>query len=394
MPPPPPPPPTKRIMIVAGEMSGDQHAACLIRAARAAGLHAHFYGIGGDALRAEGVQLLFHVRDMAVLGFAEVLAKFRTLHTAFNHLAHLLRTQPPDALLLVDYPGFNLRLAKIAKNARIPVWYYICPQVWAWNRSRIPKMARLIDHLLVIFPFEPAVFQHTSLPVTFVGHPLVESVRISLAAPPQENGPAVAILPGSRRQEITRILPLQLAAAQELRRRAAAPHAPSPIPHFFLAAASREAADIIRPILENSLPKKDRHAYTLLHNQTRNILRQASAAMVCSGTATIETALCHCPMIIVYRAAWPTYFLGRLLIRVPCLGMVNLVAGHTVCPEFIQHHATPSAMANALAPLLSPTPARQAQLQALSLVARALEGSTSAVPPGPLLLRLAHSFSH
>ena len=386
---------TRRIMIVAGEMSGDQHAARLVRAARAEGLRARFYGIGGDALRAEGVETLVDAREMAVLGFSEVIAKYRTLKRAFDLLANLLRTDPPDALLLVDYPGFNLRLAKIAKAARVPVWYYISPQVWAWNRARIPRMARLIDHLLVIFPFEPAVFASTPLPVTFVGHPLVESVRKTLAAPPADlpwpgaGGPRVAILPGSRRQEIARILPLQLAAAQHLLRHPDPSRPGDPPPRFLVAAATEEAVPAIQALLDRHVPPEFRPAFAVLPRRMREIARQADAAMVCSGTATVETALCRCPMIVVYRAAWPTYFLGRLLIRVKWLGMVNLVAGRTVCPEFIQRDATPAAMAAALRPLLTPTPARQAQLDALDAVAAALAGDGSATPPGRVVARLA-----
>ena len=207
----------KRLMIVAGEVSGDQHAARLVRDLRAARGDVEIFGIGGDALRREGVRTLVDARDMAVLGFFEVLARYPFFRRVFNQMTALLSAEKPDALLLVDYPGFNLRLAAKAHELGIPVLYYISPQVWAWHKSRIPKMAKILDLLMVIFPFEVEVFKDTGLKTVFVGHPLVESVRRTLAHPspdlPWPPGKRrVALLPGSRRQEIQRILPAMLAA--------------------------------------------------------------------------------------------------------------------------------------------------------------------------------------
>ncbi len=361
----------KRLMIVAGEVSGDQHAARLVRDLRAARGDVEIFGIGGDALRREGVRTLVDARDMAVLGFFEVLARYPFFRRVFNQMTALLSAEKPDALLLVDYPGFNLRLAAKAHELGIPVLYYISPQVWAWHKSRIPKMAKILDLLMVIFPFEVEVFKDTGLKTVFVGHPLVESVRRTLAHPspdlPWPPGKRrVALLPGSRRQEIQRILPAMLAAARELRRR-------DPDTCFLIPAASSEMAHLIEA-QRAALPEEERRTIGVVTGQMREVARQARAAMVCSGTATMETALLRCPMIVVYRTATLTYWLGRHLIQVKWLGMVNLVANRTLCPEFIQNDATPAAMADALGPLMEDTPARQAQLTGMEEVAQALEG--------------------
>ena len=362
----------KRVMIVAGEMSGDQHAARLVRGLRAVRGDVEWFGIGGDALRREGVRTVVDAHDMAVVGFFEVLARLSFFRRVFRQMVALLDAEKPDALLLVDYPGFNLRLAAQAHARGIPVLYYVSPQVWAWHRSRIPKMARMLDLLMVIFPFEVDVFKGTGLRTVFVGHPLVDSVRRTLAAPSPElpwpaGGRRIAILPGSRQQEIQRVLPPMLAAARELRRR-------EPATVFLIPAASAEIAALIEAQLAGR-PAAERAAVAVVTGQMREVVRQARAAMVCSGTATVETALLKCPLIVVYRTARLTYWFGRMIIRVPWLGMVNLIANRTLCPEFIQDAATPAAMADALESLLEDTPARQAQLAGLEEVARALEGA-------------------
>ena len=372
----------KKVMIVAGEVSGDQHAARLVRDLRAVRGDVEFFGIGGDALRREGVRTAVDARVMAVVGFFEVLARYPFFRRVFRQATEMLSAEKPDALLLVDYPGFNLRLAAKAHALGIPVLYYVSPQVWAWHRSRIPKMAKILDLLMVIFPFEVDVFAGTGLATVFVGHPLVESVRRTLAAPsPELPWPAgarrVAILPGSRRQEIRKVLPPMLAAARELRRR-------DPATSFLIPAANEEIAALIAAQLA-ALPPEERAAIGMATGQMRAAVRQARAAMVCSGTATVETALLKCPMIVVYRTAALTYWFGRLIIRVPWLGMVNLIANRTLCPEFIQGAARPAAMADALEPLIADSPARRAQLAGLEEVAFQLEGEGQIKSAGRLV---------
>jgi lipid-A-disaccharide synthase len=372
----------KRVMIVAGEQSGDQHAARLVRDLRAARGDVEIFGIGGDALRREGVRTVVDSQEMAVVGFFEVLARYPFFRRVFKRMERLLAGEKPDALLLVDYPGFNLRLAAKAHALGIPVLYYVSPQVWAWHKSRIPKMARILDLLMVIFPFEVDVFKGTGLKTVFVGHPLVESVKRTLAKPTAElpwpeGRNRVAILPGSRREEIERILPPMLDAARELRRR-------EPATSFLIPAASPEIAALIEAQLA-ARAADERAGVGLVTCQMREVVRQAGAAMVCSGTATVETALLRCPMIVVYRTAPLTFWLGRLLIQVKWIGMVNLVANRTLCPEFIQDDAQAVAMADALVPLMADTPARQAQLAGMDEVARALEGAGGVPSAGQLV---------
>jgi len=372
----------RTVMVVAGELSGDLHAARLIRDLRAARPDVDLFGIGGDAMRKEGVRIEVDAHEMAVLGFSEVLKRYFFFRRVFVRMIELLKTEKPDALLLVDYPGFNLRLAKKAHALGFPVLYYVSPQVWAWHKSRIPAMAKMLDLLMVIFPFEVDVFKGTGLKTVFVGHPLVESVKRTLAKSPDDlpwpkGERHVAILPGSRRQEIDRILPAMLGAASELHRR-------DPTTTFLIAAASEESATLIRAQLA-ARTEKERSYIGISVGKMREVARQARAAMVCSGTATVETALLRCPMIVVYRAAALTAWLGRKLIRVKWLGMVNLVANRTLCPEFIQRDAQPQAMADALEPLIADTPARQTQLDGLAQVAVALEGSPNLPTAGQLV---------
>ncbi len=337
------------------------HAAHLVRAARARRPDLRFFGIGGDALAAEGMELRHHARDMAVLGLWEVLKRQKFFRKVFAEMLFLARERKPDAVLLVDYPGFNLRFAAAVQKLGIKVVYYVCPQVWAWHRSRIPQMAAIVDRLLCIFPFEPAEFKGTGLRAEFVGHPLVETARAALAEPlvnlPWPGEPRIALLPGSRRQEIERILPMMLEAGARLDA------------GYLLAAASPEMADLARSVIARAPRKPAR--LEIVNDATRQILRQARAAFVASGTATLETALMGCPMVVLYKTSPITYFFGKWLVKVPYLGMVNLIAGRELCPEFIQR-ADPPAMAETVRQLVEDTPARAAMIEGLGEVAARL----------------------
>ena len=357
------------------------HAAHVVREARKRSPDLRVSGIGGDELGAAGVEILHHVRDMAVMGLAEVIRRYGYFKRVFDEMVRVAESRRPDAVLLVDYPGFNLRFARAMHERGIKVLYYVCPQVWAWHRSRVPRMAQIIDRLMVIFPFEVEVFSGTGLRVDFVGHPLVDEAKKAQAEPiqalPWGGSPKVALLPGSRRQEIYRILLPMLGAAAEIERKN--PHA-----RFLLAAASPEMADACRALLATASQKPSH--IEIMTGATRQILRQASAAMVASGTATVEAALMGCPMIVVYKTAPLTYFFGRMLVRVPHLGMVNLIAGRELCPEFIQHAATPRAMADALRPLLSETEQRNIMVRGLREVTDKLGGGGAAARAASIIL--------
>jgi lipid-A-disaccharide synthase len=356
------------LLVVAGEISGDMHAGAVVEAMRSrGGMAVDVWGIGGDRLQAQGAEILHHVRDMSVLGLVEVLKRYGFFRRVFAEVLREVDRRRPKAALLIDYPGFNLRLAAELKKRGVKVIYYVCPQVWAWHRSRIPKMASIIDRLLVIFPFEVEVFAGTGLRVDFVGHPLVEEAAKVFAGPPAAVPWAgtqhVALLPGSRRQELERLLPAMLQAAARLEQE-------RPEAGFVLAAASPEIRTLAEQIMAVAPEKPAKLA--VVEGQTRHVLRQARAAWVASGTATLETALMECPMVVVYKTAALTYEVGRRVIRVPHLGMVNLLAGRELCPEVIQHAVTPERLVKKIRPLLDDTPERATMVDGLREVKASL----------------------
>ncbi len=347
----------KSLLVIAGEDSGDMHAADVIRALKEKRPDLTFWGIGGDKLRAEGMELLHHTREMDVLGFVEVFKRYPFFKRTFNEVLAEADQRKPDAALLVDYPGFNLRLAAELKNRGIKVLYYVCPQVWAWNRGRIPKMAKIIDRLMVIFPFEVEVFKGVDLKVDFVGHPMVDELREFRAKDPEPlpwNGKnKIALLPGSRKQEITYILPGLLEAAQVLEQS-------RPDVSFLIPVPERRLA-----LAESILQKvgKAPRNISIVTGRAREVLKQAAAAFVASGTATLEAALLRCPTILVYRTSWFNYLLGRVLIRIPWLGIANIVSGREIMPERIQHHMTTIKLVAAIDPLMNDTPVRSAMIE-------------------------------
>ncbi|MFC1498802.1 lipid-A-disaccharide synthase [Verrucomicrobiota bacterium] len=356
-----------KFLIIAGEVSGDMHAARLVKAVKERLPDSEFFGIGGNEMRSAGVKLFQHTNDMAVMGFTEVVRRYGFFKRVLCQMAETARKEKPDAVILVDYPGFNLRLAARTHKLGIKTIYYICPQVWAWNQSRIPKMARIVDRLITIFPFEQKHFKDTDLTVDYVGHPLVDEAKKALNEPQAdldvEGNPLIALLPGSRPHEIKRLLPAMWSAALLLEKK-------HPDACFVIAAPSSEMANAAQDIIKNISAKPLR--WKIITGKTRQVLRAARAALVASGTATIEAALMLCPMVIAYRMAILTYLFGRMLVKIDDIGMVNIVAGKKICPEFIQDAVTPEALANAIEPLLADTPERSEMIAALKKVSHAL----------------------
>jgi len=349
-----------KIMIIAGEVSGDMRAAELVEAANAIVPGLRWFGIGGPAMRAAGVETRHDVKDMAVIGFVEVIKRYPFFKRVFKAMQQWAGDEKPDLAVFVDYPGFNLRLAAKLHAQGIRTLHYICPQVWAWHRSRIPKMAGYLDHLISIFPFEADHFAGTGLPVTFVGHPLVDSIEQSRGKPapvlPWQGLQRIALLPGSRPGEIRRLLPVMLEAASLLDKRI-------PGCSFIVAAPGGEQAALATEIYSHAPQMSAR--VTVIEDMTHDILREADAAMVCSGTATVETALLGCPMVVVYKLNPISHRIFKSMIRIKNIGMVNIVAGREICPELVQGRATARNLADALEPLLTPTDARTAMLEAL-----------------------------
>jgi lipid-A-disaccharide synthase len=354
-------------MIIAGEISGDMHAAEMIEALRRRCGGVRLFGIGGERMRAAGVETLYDVRDMAVVGVSEVFRKYRFLKSVFRQMLRAIEERSPQAVILVDYPGFNLRFAARAHAKGLKVIYYICPQVWAWNRARIPRMARVVDHLITIFPFEAGCFARTNVKVSFAGHPLVDMAReIRNSRQPElpwPGRPRIAVLPGSRSHEVRNILPAMWNAARLLAN-------DYPEAGFVIASPSEAIEKVVREVLAGTGEGPLNSSVTT--GRTPQVLSEARAAMVASGTATVETALMSCPMVIAYKVSAITYLLARMVITVPHIGMVNLVAGREVCPEFIQSAATPAALASALKPLIDEGDERARMLRDLSEVGNAL----------------------
>jgi lipid-A-disaccharide synthase len=361
------------IMIIAGEVSGDMHAAGVVRSLTERYAGARFFGVGGDLMKEAGVEIMYHVDDMAVVGLAEVVRRYGFLKKVFKHMLAEVRERRPEAVILVDYPGFNLRFAAKVKPLGIKVIYYVCPQVWAWNRSRIPRMARILDRLITIFPFEVDCFEGTGLKVNFAGHPLVDEAREALAEEPVElpwkGMPKVALLPGSRTHEIASMLPVMWSAAAILEET-------HPGIGFIVATPSEKQASVVRNVMSGLSSGPSMYEVTV--GQTRQVLRQAEAAMVVSGTATIEASLMRCPMIIAYKVASLTYFLFKLLIRIPFIGMVNIVAGKEICPEMVQGKATPQALADSIVPFLHDGQPRRTMIEALKSVNSSLGSGDAA----------------
>lgn len=338
-----------RLLLSCGEPSGDLYGAELVRHLRRKLPSLSVFGIGGDRLLAQEASLTAHVRDMAVVGLVEVIRHLGRLRAVFRRLIVEIEREPPDVAVLIDYAGFNLRLARVLRRRRIPVVYYVSPQVWAWRRGRVRTIRECVSRMLVLFPFEEALYRQAGVPVTFVGHPLVDLVqpatdrgriRQDLGLDPSR--PLVAVLPGSRPQEVAHNLPPLAEAVSRLSRR-------RPDLQFVLAAA----AGLEPASFETHLAGK---ALRVVANRTYDVVGAADLAIVASGTATIETALLGTPMIVVYRISPLSYALGRPFVRLPHYAMVNLVAGRRLVPELIQGGFTPGAVeAEALSLLENPT---------------------------------------
>lgn len=355
----------KRILICAGEISGDMYGAAIVREMRAqSACPLEFYGFGGDLMKAEGVELYAHVSQTAVMGIWEVIKNIRFLAHLKRTIHGLLSARRPDLVLTLDYPGFNLKLAADAKSRGIPAVHYVCPQVWVWRKGRIPKIARSLTKLITIFPFEPPLFDGTGLDAVFLGHPLADQVAETLSREPSAlpwgEGRRIAIFPGSRHSEINRILPTEIAAAVLLEKRLG--------PCSFLIPAPTAEA---RCQLESALAKIEKKPASLAicDGNSRDILRQAEAAVIKSGTSTLEGSLLLCPFVLVYRVSSISYpIMRRLITGVAHVGLVNILAQKEVTKELIQDDATPEAIADEIERLLTANAVRETMLSEMRAV--------------------------
>lgn len=322
-----------RLLISCGEPSGEFYGAELVKELRKRFPDLAAFGLGGDRLAAEDVRLLAHLSDLAVVGLVEVLSHLRRLKRLFDSVVTEAARVRPDVAVLIDYPDFNLRLARALKRLGIPVVYYVSPQLWAWRRGRIKDVKRDVAKMLVIFPFEEQIYRDASVPVSFVGHPLIDHVkptadRAAVATKLGLSGErgVIALLPGSRSKEVGFNLKPMLGAVELLRKE-------HPELQFVLAAAPHLRADIFAEAAPLGVK--------VIGGATREVLSSARLAIVASGTATVETALTLTPMVVVYRLSALTYALGKPLVKVTNYAMVNLIAGRVVVPELIQSDFTP-----------------------------------------------------
>ena len=335
------------IYFVAGEVSADNHGAALMRSLRVLDPELKFIGRGGPQMQqVAGAQFKNWIGEAAVLGLWEVLRKYGYFREQFRQALNEIRESKPDAVVLIDYPGFNLRLAR-ALRKQSHSWktiYYISPQVWAWNRGRIKKMARFIDLVLCIFPFETDLYAASGLRAVFVGHPMIETLETQKIATYRDQN-LIGLFPGSRSREVRKIFPVMIQAARRLLQL-------NPTLRFQVAAVSEELAR------EMSEQVADRQAIEITVGQTATIMQRAFVGIVASGSATLEAAYFGMPFVLIYKVAWPTYVAARLVVNVDFLGMPNLLAGKEVVPEFIQHEAKPDAIVKAVRLLMEDSPAR------------------------------------
>lgn len=321
---------TKSVLIIAGEVSGDMHGANLIREMKKSEPDLCFWGIGGERMKQEGVELLYHINQMSLIGFTEVIKHIPFVYGVIGRIAELVEERKPQVVILIDYPGFNVRLGKRLKKTGCKIFYYISPQVWAWGKGRIKKIARITDKMAVILPFEEEIYRKAGIDAVFVGHPLLDTAKTEVTREEfyKTTGLAkdkitIGLLPGSRIQEIEPLLPEMLKSLHSI----------------------SETAGNVQGVVSMS-PTIDKEIYDeiiskhfpipLIPEYNYPIMRYCDILVIASGTATLEAAVIGTPMIIVYRVSPITYFFAKLLVRIPYIGLANIIAQRQIIPELIQ----------------------------------------------------------
>jgi len=345
---------SKTIFFVAGEVSADNHGAALMRCLRGLDSRLQFVGRGGPQMREiAGEQFKNWTGEAAVLGLWEVLRKYGYFREQFHETLREIRESKPDAVVLIDYPGFNLRLARALRRQapRQKIIYYISPQVWAWDHGRIKRMAHFIDLVLCIFPFETDLYNQVGLRALFVGHPMIERLQ-DRKIDTQRDPNLIGLFPGSRSREVRKIFPVMLETVRELRKH-------NRNLRFEVAAASEQLALEMSPAVAGLDQSQDGEAIQIKVDETAVIMQRAWAGIVASGSATLEAAYFRLPFVLIYKVMWPTYLAARLVVNVKYLGMPNLLADKEVVPEFIQYRAKPRAVVEAVQPLIENANARE-----------------------------------
>ncbi len=369
-----------KVLISAGEASGDLYAAGLVEVLLRRRPDMEFFGCAGPRMQKAGVRPVVDAHSLAVVGLVEVITHIPRIYGEYRKLLNAARAEQPELAILVDSPDFNLRVARRLKKIGIPVLYLVAPQVWAWRKGRLPLMRRTIDRLLCIFPFEPEFFARHGVQATYIGHPLTRMVRPSASRDElrrrwniPEGKPVVALLPGSRIGEAARHLPILLDAVERLRAAA------KPVPHFILAVPPGTV-----PPESNFRERISSASIQLLEGKTWDVLVCADVALAASGTVTIEACLLGTPMVTFYRVNNLSWWMGKVLVRVPFYSMVNLVAERRIVPELIQDHMTAEGLAREAVALLENDDKREGMRRNLAEVARKLSGAHGGQEEDPL----------
>ena len=375
--------PGQSVFIVAGEASGDLHASHLARALLKLQPSLQLIGMGGENMRRAGVDVLIDASELAVVGLFEVLANYSKIKAALDQLKRMLNDYRPDLLILVDYQEFNQRLAAYAKSIGIKVLFYIGPQVWAWRPKRVYKMGRIVDQMAVIFPFEVKLYKDASVPVEFTGHPLVEEV-IADKSPAEarellelDDQTTIGLFPGSRRGEIKRLLPIQLAIAKRLLKH-------NPDLQFVLPLAESLNEEVLDPFIEDIVNLR----VVVIEGRVYDVMQACDAIVTASGTATLEIALMGIPMAIVYKISWLSYFILKFIVSIEHIGLVNIVAGKRVVQEFLQGKARPKKIAAEIRRILTDNDYNETMRQELSQVRGKLGDSSGTTHIAQLAYRM------
>ncbi|MDD3636020.1 MAG: lipid-A-disaccharide synthase [Bacteroidales bacterium] len=370
-----------RYYIIAGEASGDLHASNLIAALRKSDAKAEIRAWGGDLMQQQGATIVKHYRDLAFMGFAEVISNLKTIWRNLRYCKQDILRFNPDVVILIDYPGFNMRIAHFAHKQGFKLVYYISPQIWAWKKNRVHTLKKLVDKMLVILPFEKAFYQNYQLDVEFVGHPLLDALKQYNWQPEkifrQKNTlgqkPIIALLPGSRKQEVSRMLHLMLQMIPLF-----------PDYTFAIAKAPSLEAEFYQQITRN-------YTIHLIENQTYDLIKHARAALVTSGTATLETALIGTPEVVCYKGNALSYQIAKRIIHVKYISLVNLIMDKKVVEELIQHEFNINSLKKALDTIISDTADRTQMLNDYALLKQKLGGSGASANAAKVIIELVDS---
>ena len=360
--------PTKHILISVGEASGDMHAANLIQEVKKIAPNTQFYGMGANLMHDAGVDIIVDASELSIVGGLEVITKFSKIREAFRIMQDALLHNKPDLLILVDYPGFNLRLAKFAKKAGVKVLYFISPKIWAWNQGRVEIIKKYVDMMAVIFPFEVDFYKKFGVPAIFVGNPLLKMVKPKLTCDAAKQAfhldpscKTIGLFPGSRKSEINYLLPIMLAAAKLLKNN-------NPNLQFLLPQANSITLNDLQPYLQSS-PIKVR----IIKDQNYDVMQVCDAIIAASGTATLEIAIMAIPQVIIYKKSWLEYQIARHLIKIPYIGLCNILANKKIVQEFLQYDATPENITREIEKILNDANYRKEMVTNLAQTKKLLE---------------------